>query len=164
VEDRGLRMHGMSHLDDRGRAVMVDVSGKEPTRRSAKACGHIDLGEKAAAAVADSEVPKGDVLAAARIGAIQAVKRTWELIPLCHMVSIGSVSIEFQQADRRLEVLCSVEGVDSTGFEMEALLGVSTALLIIYDMTKSLDRGMEIGGIRLLQKSGGKSGEYRWQE
>ena len=157
-------MDGLSHLDDRGRAIMVDVSGKEPSRRTAKASGYIELGEKAASAVDDPGSPKGDVLATARIGAIQAVKRTWEIVPLCHMVRIGSVSVHFSLEGRRLEATCTVEGLDVTGFEMEALFGVSTALLIIYDMTKSLDRGMEIAGIRLLEKSGGKSGEYRWQE
>jgi len=157
-------MKELSHLDISGNARMVDVSSKEATSRKAVAQGTILLGENASNAVDSGDVPKGDVYAAARIGAISAVKRTWETIPLCHNVSIGGVTVEFRKSGREIRVLCSVSGLDRTGFEMEALCGVSTALLILYDMTKSLDREMEISGIRLVSKTGGKSGEYRWQE
>ncbi len=157
-------MKKMSHIDGRGNARMVDVSSKKPTRRTAVASGCIKLGLNAAAAIDDDSVPKGDVFATARIGAITAVKRTWETIPLCHPIRIGSVEIDFSRIDDTVKVTCSVGGVESTGFEMEALTGVTAALLIIYDMTKALDRGMEIGEVRLIHKSGGKSGEYVWQK
>ncbi len=152
----------MSHIDDKGNARMVDVSSKEATSRTAIASGSIKLGRNASAAIDDDEVPKGDVFSTARIGAISAVKRTWESIPLCHPLRIGGVEIEFNKNGNTICATCTVKGVESTGFEMEALTGVTTALLIIYDMTKALDRGMEIGEVRLLRKSGGKSGEYKW--
>lgn len=156
-------MDGSGHLDDRGRARMVDVSGKEETRRTAKASGRIVLGPGAARAVLDGSVPKGDVLAVARTGAIQAVKKTWELIPMCHPVRIGGVEVDLMPDPEGVTAVCTVIGCDSTGFEMEALTGVTASLLIIYDMTKSMDRGMVITDVRLLSKSGGASGEYRWQ-
>jgi len=142
---------------------MVDVSGKDETRRTAKASGRIALGPAAARAVLDGAVPKGDVLAVARTGAIQAVKKTWELVPMCHPVRIGGVEVDLIPDLQGVTAECTVIGCDSTGFEMEALNGVTAALLIIYDMTKSVDRGMVMTDIRLLSKSGGASGEYRWQ-
>ena len=142
---------------------MVDVSSKEATSREAVASGRIKLGSNASAAIDDDSVPKGDVFSTARIGAITAVKRTSEIIPLCHPLRIGGVEIEFSKDGNTVCVTCTVKGVESTGFEMEALTGVTTALLIIYDMTKALDRGMEIGEVRVIRKSGGKSGEYKWQ-
>jgi len=153
----------MSHIDEKGNARMVDISSKKATERTAIASGCIKLGSNASAAIDDGAAPKGDVFAAARIGAITAVKRTWDLIPLCHPLRIGGVEIEFNKEGNTVDVTCTVKGVESTGFEMEALTGVTTALLIIYDMTKALDRGMEIGEVRLILKSGGKSGEYKWQ-
>ncbi|MEN8208630.1 MAG: cyclic pyranopterin monophosphate synthase MoaC [Candidatus Fermentibacteria bacterium] len=156
-------MKKMSHLDEKGNARMVDVSVKEATRRTATASGCIKLGSNASAAIDNNKAPKGDVYSTARIGAITAVKRTWETIPLCHPLKIGGVEIEFSKDDNIVEVTCTVKGFDSTGFEMEALTGVTAALLIIYDMTKALDRGMEIGEIRLIRKNGGKSGDYKWQ-
>ena len=156
-------MKKMSHIDEKGNARMVDVSLKEPAARTAVASGCIKLGGNAAAAIDDDSAPKGDVFSTARIGAITAVKKTWELIPLCHPVRIGVVEIDFSRYGNTVEVTCTVKGIESTGFEMEALTGVTTALLIIYDMTKALDRGMDIGEVRLVRKSGGKSGEYRWQ-
>lgn len=156
-------MKKMSHIDEKGNAKMVDVSSKEPTLRTAIASGCIELGKNASAAIDDESTPKGDVFSTARIGAITAVKKTWELIPLCHPLRIGVVKIDFIKNGNTVEVTCTVKGVEATGFEMEALTGVTTALLIIYDMTKALDRGMEIGEVRLIRKSGGKSGEYRWQ-
>jgi len=156
-------MKKLSHIDEKGNARMVDVSIKEPTARLALASGNIKLGRNASEAIDDDSVPKGDVFSTARIGAISAVKKTWELIPLCHPLRIGGVEIGFEKTGDTVEVTCTVKGIDSTGFEMEALIGVTTALLIIYDMTKALDRGMEIGEVRLIRKSGGKSGEYIWQ-
>ncbi len=156
-------MNKLSHIDDKGNAKMVDVSSKAPTERMAAASGRIELGGYASAAIEDDSVPKGNVFSTARIGAIAAVKKTWELIPLCHPLRIGGVEVDFRKNGSIVEVTCTVRGFDSTGFEMEALTGVTTALLIIYDMTKALDRGMEIGEVRLIGKSGGKSGEYRWQ-
>lgn len=156
-------MVGMNHLSGDGSARMVDVSEKEATRREAVAGGKIVLGENASAALDSTDVPKGDVFAAARLGAISAVKRTWETIPLCHPLRIGGVDVDIRKEGREVSVICRVTGKESTGFEMEALCGVTAALLVVYDMTKALDRGMEIGEVRLLSKSGGKSGEYRWQ-
>lgn len=156
-------MKELSHLNGDGSARIVDVSGKEPTLREAVARGTVILGENAARALDDRSVPKGDVYAAARLGAISAVKRTWETIPLCHPLRIGGVEVEIQRDGGEVTVTCSVRGVESTGFEMEALNGVVTALLVFYDMTKALDRSIEIRNVRLLRKSGGKSGEYQWQ-
>jgi cyclic pyranopterin monophosphate synthase len=156
-------MKKLSHIDNDGNARMVDVSSKEPTERIAVASGCIRLGRNASAAIDDESVPKGDVFSTARVGAIIAVKKTWETIPLCHPLRIGGVEIEFIKRGDTIEVSCTVRGLESTGFEMEALCGVTAALLIIYDMTKALDRGMEITEVRLVRKSGGKSGEYRWQ-
>ncbi|MCD4700738.1 MAG: cyclic pyranopterin monophosphate synthase MoaC [Candidatus Aegiribacteria sp.] len=156
-------MKKMSHVDENGYARMVDISSKEPTERTAVASGYIKLGSSASAAIDGDAVPKGEVFSTARIGAITAVKRTWETIPLCHPLRIGGVDVNFRKDGNTVEVTCTVKGVESTGFEMEALTGVTTALLIIYDMTKALDRGMEIGEVRLIRKSGGKSGEYKWQ-
>ena len=156
-------MKKMSHIDEKGNARMVDVSLKEPTARTAVASGCIVLGRNAASAIDDDSSPKGDVFSTARIGAIAAVKKTWELIPLCHPLRIGVVEIDFSRKGNTVGVTCTVKGMEATGFEMEALTGVTTALLIIYDMTKALDRGMEIGEVRLIRKTGGKSGEYRWQ-
>lgn len=157
-------MKELSHLDRDGNARMVDVSAKEPTRREAVATGRIKLGENASRSLDRGSVPKGDVFAAARLGAISAVKRTWETIPLCHPLRIGGVEVDLRKSGATVTATCRVTGIESTGFEMEALNGVMTALLVIYDMTKSLDRGMEIDRVRLISKSGGTTGEYRWQE
>lgn len=157
-------MKEMSHLDEKGNARMVDISPKELSKRIATANGTITLGKNAAKALTDKSVPKGDVFAVARVGGIQAVKKTSEIIPLCHPLKIGSITLDFKQISREVTVSCTVTGIDRTGFEMEALVGASTALLIIYDMTKSLDREMTIGDIKLIHKAGGKSGEYKWEE
>jgi cyclic pyranopterin phosphate synthase len=156
-------MREMSHLGSDGSARIVDVSGKEPTLREAVARGTVILGANAVRALDDETVPKGDVYAAARLGAISAVKRTWETIPLCHPLRIGGVDVDIQRIGPEITVTCTVRGVETTGFEMEALNGVVTALLVFYDMTKALDRGIEIRDVRLLKKTGGKSGEYQWQ-
>ena len=153
-------MKKMSHIDEKGNARMVDVSSKESTARTAIASGCIKLGRNASAAIDDESTPKGDVFSTARIGAITAVKKTWETIPLCHPLRIGGVEIEFNKDGNEVKVICTVKGVESTGFEMEALVGVSTALLTVYDMLKAIDKSMEITGIKLLKKTGGKS-SYR---
>lgn len=155
---------GLTHTDSRGHARMVDVSGKPLTKRVAVAEGRIRIGEKASVLVAEGSAPKGDVAAAARIAAILAVKRTPELIPLCHVVGIDSVQVDVNLDGCDMTVRCTVSGTDRTGFEMEALTGVSVGLLVIYDMLKAVDRGMVIGPVRVLGKSGGASGEYKCRE
>ncbi len=160
----GDRGDGLTHIDEAGRAVMVDVSEKAATRRTACASGRIRMSEEAARAMDDSAAAKGDVLAVARVAGIMAVKRVPGLIPLCHYTSVSSAGIEFTRTAGALDCTCTVIGVDRTGFEMEALTGVSVALLTVYDMLKAIDRSMIISDVRLLSKSGGRSGEYRARE
>ena len=155
---------GLTHIDGAGRAVMVDVSGKAATLRTACASGRIGMSEAAARAVDEASAAKGDVLAVARVAGIMAVKRVPELVPLCHSTSVSSVGIEFTRTQGAVGCTCTVTGVDRTGFEMEALTGVSVALLTVYDMLKATDRSMIISDIRLLSKSGGRSGEYKARE
>jgi cyclic pyranopterin phosphate synthase len=150
----------MNHFDEAGNAIMVDVSGKDITARRAIAKGHITAGEETLQAVRGGGSAKGDVLGAARIAGILAAKRTAELIPLCHPLSFDACSIDFEILDGRIEAVCTVKLSGRTGVEMEALTGVSIALLTIYDMCKAMDRGMVIGGIRLWEKRGGKSGVF----
>ena len=151
-----------THLDEQGRARMVDVGGKAETRREAVASGRILMSRECFAAVAAGEVEKGDVLAAARIAGIMGAKRTAELIPLCHILQLDALSVEFAMHPEEcaVEARCRAKTRGRTGAEMEALTGVSTALLTIYDMCKAIDKTMEIGQIMLVQKSGGKSGEF----
>ena len=152
----------LTHFDERGAARMVDVGGKEPTRRIAVAGGSIRMQPATFALVRSGTAKKGDVLGVARIAAIQAAKRTSELIPLCHPVPLTSVEIEFalDEAAARVDVRARAECTAQTGVEMEALTAVQVALLTIYDMCKAVDRGMTMEGIRLLEKRGGKSGDY----
>lgn len=150
-----------THLDPMGRARMVDVTPKEPTHRRAVARGVVHMQPETTTAIANREVKKGDVLAVARVAAIQAAKRTSDMIPLCHPLLIGAVSVAFDLGDDFIEVEVEVETIDRTGVEMEALHAVSVACLTIYDMCKSADRGMVIGEIALWEKSGGRSGTYR---
>jgi cyclic pyranopterin phosphate synthase len=140
---------------------MVDVSPKEPTFRRAVARGRIYMRPETTALVARGAVTKGDVLAVARVAAIQAAKRTADLLPLCHSVMIGAVSVNFDIQDDYIEIEAQVDTVDRTGVEMEALTACSIAALTIYDMCKSADKGMEIGEVALWEKTGGKSGLYR---
>ena len=139
---------------------MVDVSEKPVVRREAWARGFIRLRPETVAAISDSEVPKGDVLATARIAAIQAAKRTWELIPLCHQLPLSKVAVDFELRTDGIEITGYAKTDARTGVEMEALTAVQIGLLTIYDMCKAADRGMVMGGIRVLHKSGGKSGEW----
>jgi cyclic pyranopterin monophosphate synthase len=140
---------------------MVDVSPKEPTFRRAVAHGRVYMEPETTALVARGAVTKGDVLAVARVAAIQAAKRTADLLPLCHSVMIGAVSINFDIKDDYIEIESQVDTVDRTGVEMEALTACSIAALTIYDMCKSADKNMEIGEITLWEKTGGKSGPFR---
>ncbi len=151
----------LSHLDHAGAARMVDVGHKDPTSRVAIAEGHILLSEDALAAVSESAVQKGDVLATARIAGIMAAKRTAELIPLCHPLPLSSVAVDLALGDGRITATATARTTGRTGVEMEALTAVSVALLTIYDMAKAIDRSMRIEGVRLLEKRGGKSGDWR---
>jgi cyclic pyranopterin phosphate synthase len=155
-------MSKLTHLDDQGRARMVDVSAKDVTQREATARGRITMMAETLAMISEGRAKKGDVLAAARIAGIMAAKKAHELIPLCHPLAITGVSVEFMPdvAANAIEVSATVKVEGKTGVEMEALTAVSVACLTIYDMCKSADRAMRIGDIRLTQKSGGKSGHY----
>ena len=152
----------LTHFDERGAARMVDVGGKAETHRVAVASGVIAMRPETLALVRDGTAKKGDVLGVARIAAIQAAKRTSELIPLCHPVPLSSVGIEFaiDEGASRVQCRATVECTGRTGVEMEALTAVQVALLTIYDMCKAVDRGMVMGEVRLLEKRGGKSGTY----
>ncbi|NQW68259.1 MAG: cyclic pyranopterin monophosphate synthase MoaC [Acidimicrobiaceae bacterium] len=150
-----------SHLDPLGRARMVDVTPKEPTHRRAVARCKVFMQPATTAAVANREVKKGDVLAVARVAGIQAAKRTSDMIPLCHPLLIGAVTINFEIGVTWVAVECHVDTIDRTGVEMEALHACSVAALTIYDMCKSADREMVIGELTLWEKSGGRQGTYR---
>ncbi len=154
-------MTNLTHLDEDGSARMVDVSAKAVTSREAIATGHIAMSAEAAAAIAQGLVKKGDVLAVARVAGIMAAKRTADLIPLCHPIALSSVSIDFDLEPAGVTATATARTAGQTGVEMEALTATSVALLTIYDMAKALDKGMTIGGVRLLAKSGGKSGDWR---
>ncbi len=152
---------GFTHLDPLGRARMVDVTPKEPSHRRAVARGRVSMTSETASAVAQGAIKKGDVLAVARVAAIQAAKRASDLLPLCHPLLVGAVTVNFEINDTSIEVEAQVETVDRTGVEMEALTACSVAALTIYDMCKSKDRSMVIGEITLWEKTGGRSGHYR---
>ena len=154
-------MAELTHLDAQGKARMVDVGGKAESRRVAVAEGRIAMSAEALAAIRDGTVPKGDVLAAARIAGIMAAKRTAELIPLCHPLALDAVTVDFEIEDGAVRVIASASLTGRTGVEMEALTAASIALLTLYDMAKALDKGMIISGIRLLEKRGGKSGDWK---
>lgn len=155
-------MGALTHFNASGEAHMVDVGAKAQTRRVAVAAGKIFVNEAVYEAVERGTAKKGDVLAVARIGGIQAAKRTFELIPLCHLVGLTHCSIDFHMdaAERSITAVCTAKTTGQTGVEMEALTGVSAALLTVYDMCKALDRAMHIEDIHLLTKDGGKSGRY----
>ena len=154
-------MAKLTHLDEHGKARMVDVGGKSETRRIAVAEGRIMMSAEALAAIRDGAVPKGDVRAAARIAGIMAAKKTAELIPLCHPLALEAVTVDFAIEDSAVRVTASASLSGKTGVEMEALTACSVALLTVYDMAKAIDKGMVISGIRLLEKRGGKSGDWR---
>ena len=152
----------LTHLGPDGSARMVDVSGKEETLRLARAEGTLRMAPETLAALAAGELPKGDVAAVARLAGIQGAKRTSDLIPLCHALPEASVTVEIEPDEGLPGVVVRAEARyrGRTGVEMEALTAVSVALLTVYDMAKAIDRGMEIGSIRLLHKKGGRSGVW----
>ncbi len=143
---------------------MVDVTPKEPTHRRAIARGRVSMTTDTASAVAQGAIKKGDVLAVARVAGIQAAKRASDLLPLCHPLLVGAVSINFEILEDSIEIEAAVETVDRTGVEMEALTACSIAALTIYDMCKSKDRAMVIGEIALWEKTGGRSGAFKRTE
>jgi cyclic pyranopterin monophosphate synthase len=159
-------MAKLSHLDEQGRARMVDVSEKEITSRVAVARGVIRMKAKTLALIRQGKVEKGDVFSVARVAAIMAAKKTSELIPMCHPLNITSVQVELTAQDEppRVEIQASVRVSGKTGVEMEAMTAVAAAGLTIYDMCKAVDREMTIGEIRLIKKSGGKSGTFARKE
>ena len=154
-------MNQLTHLDEAGNAAMVDVSAKAATIREALAEGRITMSAEALAAIRAGAVKKGDVLATARIAGIMAAKKTSELIPLCHPLMLSKVAVDFEFEADGVRVLAMARLSGQTGVEMEALTAASVALLTIYDMAKALDKGMVISGVRLLEKRGGKSGDWK---
>ena len=154
----------LTHLDANGSAVMVDVGNKDVTRREARAFARVRMKPETLHTLLAGNLKKGDALAAARIAGIMAAKRTFELIPLCHNIPLESVAVDFEDdGDCCLSVYATLRCSYKTGVEMEALTAVSVAALTVYDMCKAIDRGMTIEEIRLLEKSGGKSGAYRYE-
>ena len=151
-----------THFDPDGKAWMVDVSDKEDTRREAAAEGKIRMSRECFEKVTSGGIEKGDVLGAARIAGIMGAKKTSDLIPLCHILNLTKVSVSFEMLpeENAVRAVCTAGTVGKTGVEMEALTGVGCALLTIYDMCKAVDKAMEIGSIRLMKKSGGKSGDF----
>ena len=154
-------MNDLTHLDAQGKARMVDVGGKAETHRVAVAAGRIRMSGQALDAIRDGTVPKGDVLAAARIAGIMAAKKTADLIPLCHPLGLDAVAIDFALLDDGVEVTATASLTARTGVEMEAMVAVSIALLTIYDMAKAVDKAMVIDAVRLIEKRGGKSGDWK---
>ncbi len=149
-----------AHLDDAGHARMVDVTAKTPTTREAVAAGSVRCSPRVVEALSSGTVPKGDALAVARIAGISAVKRTPELVPLAHVIGIHGVTVDLDITPTGVDITVTVRTADRTGVEMEALTGVAVAALAIVDMVKGLDKSTSIADIRLLSKSGGKSGTW----
>jgi len=156
-------MSSLTHFDEAGRAAMVDVGAKAETERSATARGEVTMATETFELVAAGHIGKGDVLGIARLAGIMAAKRTPELIPLCHPLALTSVKVDLSLDEARkailIEATCKLKG--RTGVEMEALTAVSVAALTVYDMCKAVDRGMTVGAVRLVEKSGGKSGHFQ---
>ena len=155
-------MAGVSHLNASGEANMVDVSDKQETRREAMAEGFLHVSDEVITAISDHKVMKGDVFAVARVAGIQGAKRCADLIPLCHPLALNKVDIDFElQTDlKRIRTTCFCKVSGKTGVEMEALTGVNVALLTLFDMCKAIDPGMRLEGVRVLEKRGGKTGEW----
>ncbi len=151
-----------THFDGQGHAWMVDVGGKEDTQREAVARGSIFLSPPCYAMVRQGAMEKGDVLGVARVAGIMAAKKAWELIPLCHVLNLTKLALDFEMKEENHEIqaVCTARVTGKTGVEMEALTGVSVALLTVYDMCKAVDKSMEIGSIYLEKKTGGKSGGF----
>lgn len=152
-----------THFDEQGNARMVDVGDKNDTKREAVARGSITMSPECLAKITAGTMAKGDVLGIARVAGIMGAKRTAELIPLCHLINLSKLNIDFEikTAVNKIEAVCTAKTTGKTGVEMEALTGVSVALLTIYDMCKAVDKRMEISAICLLEKSGGKSGDFK---
>ena len=159
-------MNGFNHFDAQGKAIMVDVTDKAATHRVAEARGEILVNEAVMSAIQTGTAKKGDVLGVARVAGIMAVKRTSDLIPMCHPLAVSGYSVDFQlfPDEGKVEAVCTVKVTGNTGVEMEALTGVSAALLTIYDMCKAVDRAMTLTNIRLMRKEGGKSGVFVREE
>jgi cyclic pyranopterin phosphate synthase len=154
----------LSHLDDSGGARMVDVSDKSETKRTAIATGHVRIAPETCRLVAERALPKGDVFTVARVAAVLAAKRTGDLIPLCHPLPLTDVQVELALDDDGVTITATASCVGRTGVEMEALTAVTVAALTIYDMCKSADKRMVIEGIHLVAKTGGRSGNFRWED
>lgn len=159
-------MGEFTHFDQHGNAIMVDVSDKKITSRTAQATGGIKVNPEIMAAVVGHTVEKGDVLGVARVAGILGVKNTSSLIPMCHPLGITKCALDFEIDEEKgiITAVCTVKVDGKTGVEMEALTGVSVALLTIYDMCKAIDKGMEMTDIHLVKKSGGKSGDFHWDQ
>ena len=159
-------MSDLTHFDADGKAVMVDVSEKDVTERTATAMGSVTMRPETLALVAGGGVKKGDVLGVARLAGIMAAKRTPDLVPLCHPLALTSVTVELvcNAARNAVDITATCKLKGRTGVEMEALTAVSVAALTVYDMCKAVDRSMTIGDVRLTHKAGGKSGEYRRED
>ena len=158
-------MNDLTHFDESGRSRMVDVSEKAPTLREAIATGTVSMLPETFERIMSGQIKKGDVLAVAQVAGIMAAKQTGTIIPMCHPLNLTSVTMQFfpQAENSRIEVRATAKIIDRTGIEMEALMAVSAACLTIYDMCKAIDRSMSISDIRLLKKSGGKSGTYSYE-
>ena len=156
-------MADFTHFNDKKEAVMVDVSSKSDTEREALATGKIYMSEECFQMVCDGNMKKGDVLSVARIAGIMGAKKTSELVPLCHMINLTKVEIDFEMGDSYVTAYCRAKCVGKTGVEMEALTGVQVALLTIYDMCKAVDKNMHMEDIHLCEKSGGKSGDFKYR-
>ncbi|MDR3332675.1 MAG: cyclic pyranopterin monophosphate synthase MoaC [Synergistaceae bacterium] len=159
-------MSDLTHFDGDGRPRMVDIGDKTPTRRTALAEGWVELPDAIYDALKEGKVVKGDPIPVAELGGIMGAKRTSDLIPLCHSIKLDSVRVRCKLSDeeKSLHIVCEAASTDATGVEMEALTGVSVAALVFYDMCKALDKGMTIRNVRLIEKSGGRSGRWRRQE
>jgi cyclic pyranopterin phosphate synthase len=155
----------LTHLDEKGKAKMVDVGKKEATERVAVATGRVKVSPETLSLIKEGRMPKGDVLAASRLAGIMAAKKTHELIPLCHPIKITQIEVEISLniEESVVEIESQVKAVDRTGVEMEALTAVLVAALTLYDMCKAVDKGMIIERVHLLKKAGGKSGEFVWK-
>jgi molybdenum cofactor biosynthesis protein MoaC len=159
-------MKKFTHLDQNGKPVMVDVSGKEKTLRKALAYCEVSISKNLFDMISGHKILKGDVLTVAKIAGIQAAKKTYELIPLCHNISISKIDVDITPDENKslLKIFCTAVTEDKTGIEMEALTGAAVAALTIYDMCKSIEKSIVISDLKLLSKSGGKSGVYNRKE
>ncbi len=154
-------MSKLTHFDESGAAHMVDVQAKQQTARVAVASGRVEMEPATLQTIRDGKIAKGDVIGIARVAALQGLKRTAELIPLCHPVQVTGADVDFTLTDDGVQIRATVRAFDRTGVEMEALTAVTVAALTIYDMCKSMDRGMRISSVQLDEKSGGKSGHWQ---